>query len=131
VHKRDVEKVLLGQESFRRTLLLLIEGVFNEEEPDISTKILDMYHHCPLVFNDYLRLSDYVPDDPDDPDLDNETETREFTSVGCCRNIETRRIFSKSFRFLFDCLSSLLYIRSHNCYGMHTSSIMTGQISST
>ena len=89
-NKRDVEKVLLRQESFRRTLLLLIEGVFNEEEPDISTKILDMYHHCPLVFNDYLRLSDYVPDDPDDPDLDNETETREFTSVGCCRNIETR-----------------------------------------
>jgi hypothetical protein len=94
-NKRDVEKVLLRQESFRRTLLLLIEGVFNEEEPDISTKILDMCHHCPLVFNDYLRLSDYVPDDPDDPDdlddlgLDNETETRGFTSVGC-RNIETQ-----------------------------------------
>ncbi|OXV05527.1 hypothetical protein Egran_06705, partial [Elaphomyces granulatus] len=80
-NKRDVEKVLLQKESFRRTLLLLIEGVFAEEEPDLSTKILDMYHHCPLVFKDYLRLSDNVPDDPDD-----ETEAWEF-ALGCYRNI--------------------------------------------
>jgi hypothetical protein len=59
-NKRDDEKVLLQKESFRRTLLLLIEGVFAEEEPDLSTEILDMYHHCPLVFKDYLRLSDNV-----------------------------------------------------------------------
>jgi hypothetical protein len=93
-NKRDVEKVLLRQESFRRTLLLLVEGVFTEEEPDISTKILDMYHHCPLIFNDYLRLSDYVPDDLDDDlddlDSDNETVPREFASMGCCRNIGAR-----------------------------------------
>jgi hypothetical protein len=100
-NKRDVEKVLLQKESFRRTLLLLIEGVFAEEKPDLSTEILDMYHHCPLVFKDYLRLSDNVPDDPDD-----ETEAWEF-ALGSYRNIRPwspltgKGRFRKNFRFLF------------------------------
>lgn len=83
-NKREVEKVLLRQESFRRTLLLLVEGVFTDEEPDLSAKILAMYHRCPLVFKDYLQLSDYVFDDLDS---DDETELSEFASMGCYRNI--------------------------------------------
>lgn len=81
-NKRDVEKFLLQQESFRRTLLLLIEGAFAENEPDLSARILDMYYRCPLIFKHYLQLSDPEPDDHDD-----ETEPEELISLNSFRNI--------------------------------------------
>ncbi|EFR03711.1 hypothetical protein MGYG_06708 [Nannizzia gypsea CBS 118893] len=37
---RDIEKVLLLQESFKRTLQLILQGAFSEEEPRITTQLL-------------------------------------------------------------------------------------------
>jgi hypothetical protein len=67
-NKRDVEKILLRLESFRRTSRLLIEGVFAEEEPDLSAKILATYYRCPLVFQNYLQPAERIPDELDDLD---------------------------------------------------------------
>jgi hypothetical protein len=87
-NKRDIEKVLLQRESLRRTLLLLIEGAFAENDPDLSARVLVMYNQCPLVFDYYLQLSDPMtddfddPDDPDDSDdSDAEPEPEEFISL--------------------------------------------------
>jgi hypothetical protein len=84
-NKRDVEKVLLQHASSRRTLLLLIEGAFTENDPDLSARVLAMLHQCPLVFENYLQLSDHKPDDANDPD--DETEPEEFISLDNYRNI--------------------------------------------
>jgi len=84
-NKRDVEKVLLQHESLRRTLLLLIEGALAENDPDLSARVLAMYHQCPLVFDYYLQLSDPTPDDLDGPNA--ETEPEEFISLDSYRNI--------------------------------------------
>ena len=98
-NKRDVEKVLLRVESFRRTLLLLIEGVFTEAEPDLSAKILAMYHRCPLIFQDYLQLGEHIPDEhiPELDELDelddlNETEA---LKIACYRDIRPRSLLTE------------------------------------
>jgi len=44
-----------------------------------------MLHQCPLVFENYLQLSDHKPDDANDPD--DETEPEEFISLDNYRNI--------------------------------------------
>jgi hypothetical protein len=85
-NKRDVEKVLLQHESFRRTLLLLIEGAFAEDEPDLSARLQAMYRQCPQIFKDFLHLSDPEPDDESD-DSDDETEPDEIISLDNYQNI--------------------------------------------
>ena len=90
-----MEKVLLRQESFRRTLLLLIEGVFAEEEPDLSAKILAMYHRCPLVFQNYLQLAEHIPDETDDLDDLDETEALEMVSMDSHRDIRPRSLLTE------------------------------------
>jgi hypothetical protein len=49
-NKREVEKTLLQQESFRRTLILLLDGAF-ADEPKLSNDLRLMYTQCPLVFS--------------------------------------------------------------------------------
>ena len=56
-NKREVEKTLLQQESFRRTLILLLDGAFADDEPKLSSDIQFMYAQCPLVFQKYLHTS--------------------------------------------------------------------------
>ena len=56
-NKREVEKTLLQQESFRRTLILLLDGAFAGDEPKLSSDIQIMYAQCPLVFQKYLHTS--------------------------------------------------------------------------
>ena len=55
-NKRDVEKTLLLQESYRRSLQLAIEGSFSETEPALSKELERLYSWCPNVFKDLLQL---------------------------------------------------------------------------
>ena len=56
----------MQQESLRRTLLLLIDGAFDDDEPTLSTNIKYIYNLCPLVFQQYLQISPGERDGLDD-----------------------------------------------------------------
>ena len=55
-NKHDVEKTLLLQESYQRSLQLAIEGSFLEMEPALSKELKHLYSWCPNVFKDLLQL---------------------------------------------------------------------------
>lgn len=65
-NKRDVEKVLLVQESFKRTLVLLLEGSFADVEPRLTSKLQELQKKCPMLFDNYLRLYPECLDDNTD-----------------------------------------------------------------
>ena len=51
----------MQQESFRRTIILLLDGAFADDEPKLSSDIQLMYAQSPLVFQKYLHTS--VPEE--------------------------------------------------------------------
>nr|KMM66395.1 hypothetical protein CPAG_02734 [Coccidioides posadasii RMSCC 3488] len=79
-NKRDVEKVLLMQESFRRTLLLLLEEAFADSEPSLTQYISNLYEHCPTLFADLLRLNtDLHEDEFEAPDAEGKDIAGEYS----------------------------------------------------
>ncbi|OJD23459.1 hypothetical protein ACJ73_05183 [Blastomyces percursus] len=63
---RDVEKTLLLQESFRRTLQLVLGGSFHSSDLRLTQKIQELYTVCPALFNNLLRMDQEEADEDDD-----------------------------------------------------------------
>lgn len=58
---KDVEKFLLQQESYRKTIELSLYGAFSEEQPELTETLHALYAECPSVFNNLLRLDAVLP----------------------------------------------------------------------
>nr|KMM68750.1 hypothetical protein CPAG_05074 [Coccidioides posadasii RMSCC 3488] len=57
INKQDIEKILLMQESFRYTLLLLLEEVFVNSELFLIQYISNLYKYYPTLFVNLLQLN--------------------------------------------------------------------------
>ena len=115
-NKHNIEKVLLQQESFRRTLLLLLDGAFARDESALSEALQALYQRCPLVFQDYLGLSYPEPEESSDES----DATEEFASTQGHTNIRPwRQISAKEI-----CRRFNITVRLSNVGLMHPFCIM-------
>ena len=85
----------MQQESFRRTLILLLDGAFANDEPKLSSDIQLMYTQCPLVFRKYLHTS--VPEElgSQDARIDHDGDiepTEKHDSIRLWKSISSKEI---------------------------------------
>lgn len=98
-NKRDVEKILLIQESFKCTISLILDRALIDTEPHISAQMKQIYCKCPSLIKDlvFLELNNQLEDDENEHmDLDaapqyagtnTQSATNAFGRLTVCNNI--------------------------------------------
>lgn len=71
-NKWDIKKVLLIQESFKRTLSFILDRAFIESEPNITSQMKQLFSECPIHIQGLVRLD--LSEQQDDDEYPEETD---------------------------------------------------------
>ncbi|EFW13347.1 conserved hypothetical protein [Coccidioides posadasii str. Silveira] len=95
-NKRDVEKVLLIHESFKRTISLTLDGALMESEPYITSQMKQLHRECPILMQDLVRSehNEQQDDDENADEADDSYATTPFHTLinAYCRLPASRKV---------------------------------------